>query len=82
MYRYMRKPKPGTLEELVDANITGIVIWNFEGGILEANDEFLRIVEYGREELVSGRLRWTDHTPPEWRNRDERALEEAKPTAG
>jgi PAS domain S-box-containing protein len=63
---------------LIDANIIGILFWNFEGMILEANDAFLRIVGYSREELVSGSLRWTDLTPPEWRNRDERALEEAK----
>jgi PAS domain S-box-containing protein len=30
------------------------------------------MVGYDREDLVSGRLRWTDLTPPEWRDRDER----------
>ncbi len=68
------------LRRLVDANIMGIFIWNRDGAIVEANDAFLRIVGYGREELVSGRLRWTDLTPPEWRDRDERALEEARAT--
>src|SRR5262249_30470139 len=68
------------VRRLVDANIMGISIWNFEGGIVEANDAFLRIIGYSREELVSGRLRWTDLTPPEWRNRDERALRELEAT--
>jgi PAS domain S-box-containing protein len=59
---------------LVDANIIGIFIWNLDGRILEANGAFLHIVEYNREDLLSARMRWTDLTPPEWRDRDEHAL--------
>jgi PAS domain S-box-containing protein len=61
---------------LVDANIMGIFIWNLEGKIVEANEAFLHIVEYDREDLVSGCMRWTDLTPPEWRDRDEHAVAE------
>jgi PAS domain S-box-containing protein len=57
---------------LVDANIIGISFWDLEGPILGANDAFLRIVGYDREDLVAGRLRWTELTPPEWRNSHER----------
>ena len=52
------------IRRLVDANIIGIFIWDFDGRILEANDEFLRMVNYDREDLVSGRIRWADLTPP------------------
>src|SRR5439155_24624680 len=38
------------------------------------------MVQYGREDLVSGRVRWTDLTPAEWRERDERAVIELKGT--
>src|SRR5207248_7979834 len=31
-------------------------------------------------DLVSGRVRWTDLTPPEWRDRDERGVAEVKAT--
>jgi PAS domain S-box-containing protein len=58
------------VRRLVDANIVGIFIWELEGRILEANDAFLRIVGYEREDLLSGRLRWTDLTPAEWLGRD------------
>ena len=68
------------IRRLVDANIIGIFIWNFDGEILEANDAFLRMVGYKREDLVSGRVRWTNLTPPEWRERDERALTEVMRT--
>ena len=55
------------IRRLVDANIIGIFIADREGRILEANDAFLRIVGYDREDLVRGRLHWTELTPPEWR---------------
>src|SRR6266849_10086275 len=68
------------IRRLVDANIMGIVMWNLEGAMNGANEAFLHMVQYGREDLVSGRLRWTDLTPAEWRDRDERAIAEAKAT--
>ena len=37
---------------------------NFDGRILDANDAFLRMVQYDREDLVAGRMRWTEMTPP------------------
>ena len=60
------------IRRLVDANIIGICIWEFEGRILEANDAFLRIVGYDREDLISGLLHWPGLTPSEWRGVHER----------
>jgi PAS domain S-box-containing protein len=54
------------IRRLVDANIVGIIVWDCDGRILDANDAFLRMVGYDRKELVSGRMRWTDLTPAEW----------------
>lgn len=68
------------IRRLVDANVVGIVMWNLEGAITEANDAFLHIVQYGREDLACGRMRWTDLTPAEWRSGDERALAELRAT--
>lgn len=66
------------IRRLFDANIIGIIIWEVEGRILEANDAFLRIVGYDREDLSSGRLHRTDLTPPEWRDRDLHTVAELK----
>jgi len=68
------------IRRLVDANIIGIFVAYLEGRIFEANDAFLRIVGYDREDLVSGRVRRPGLTPPEWRERDERALAELRST--
>ncbi len=62
--------REGKIRRLVDANIIGIIIADREGRILEANDAFLCILGYDREDLVSGRVRWTELSPPEWRERD------------
>jgi PAS domain S-box-containing protein len=60
------------IRRLFEANIIGIFIYHLDGRITDANDAFLRIVGYDRDDLVSGRLRWTDLTPPEWLERDQR----------
>ena len=62
--------REGKIRRLVDANIIGIFIADREGRIIEANDAFLRVVGYRREDLVSGHVRWTELSPPEWRERD------------
>jgi PAS domain S-box-containing protein len=68
------------IRRLVDANIMGIVIWNLAGEIIEANEAFLRMVGYSRADLLSGRVRWTELTPAEWRERDEQAVAEMATT--
>jgi PAS domain S-box-containing protein len=79
LYRDLAE-REAKIRRLVDANIIGISIRDLDGRILEANDAFLRIVGYDRRDLVSGRLRRTDLTPPEWRGRDARAVAELKLT--
>src|SRR6202020_834897 len=66
------------IRRLVDSNIIEIFIWGFEGRVLEANDEFLRMVSCDREDLVSGRIRWADLTPPDWRDRTNARIEQQK----
>jgi PAS domain S-box-containing protein len=79
LYRDLEE-REAKIRRLVDANIVGIFIWNLEGEIIEANEAFLRLLGYRREDLVSGGLRWTDLTPAEWRDRNERAVAEIKAT--
>jgi PAS domain S-box-containing protein len=66
------------IRRLVDSNIIGIIIWELEGRILEANDAFLRMLGYDREDLTSGRVHRTTLTPPEWRDRDASTVAELK----
>jgi len=66
------------IRRLVDSNIVGIVFWDVQGRIIDANQAFLDIVGYAQEDLVSGRLRWTELTPAEWRDADEQIIAELK----
>jgi PAS domain S-box-containing protein len=70
--------REGKIRHLVDANIIGIFIWNVDGRITDANETFLRMLGYGRDDLDSGRLRWTALTPAEWRDLDDRAIAEVR----
>jgi PAS domain S-box-containing protein len=63
------------IRRLVDSDIMGVVIWDLDGRLLDANDAFLRMVQYERAELEAG-LRWIGMTPPEWREPDAVAIEE------
>jgi PAS domain S-box-containing protein len=69
------REREARIRRLIDADIIGIFLWDIEGPVLEANDAFLHMVGYDREDLIAGRLCWTDLTPPEWRERDVQQLE-------
>jgi PAS domain S-box-containing protein len=68
------------VRRLVDSNIIGISIFDFDGRIIEANEAFLNILGHGREDINSGRLRWTELTPAEWQGADERSLADLRAT--
>jgi PAS domain S-box-containing protein len=73
LYRDLAE-REAKIRHLVDANIVGIEIVDLSGEILEANDAFLRIVGYDRNDLDSGRLRWTDLTATQYQDRDRQDL--------
>ncbi|MBV8588443.1 MAG: GAF domain-containing protein, partial [Verrucomicrobia bacterium] len=79
LYRDLAE-REAKIRRLVEANIMGIVIWNFNGDVIEANQAFLDLVQYTRDDLVSGRVRWLDLTRAEWRDRSEQALREVEMT--
>jgi PAS domain S-box-containing protein len=74
------REREARIRRLVDSNIVGIVIWDVQGRIIDANQAFLDMVGYAREDLVSRRLRWTELTPAEWREADDQAIAELKTT--
>jgi PAS domain S-box-containing protein len=57
--------REGQIRRLVDSNVIGVVIWDLDGRLIDANDAFLRMLQYEREDLATG-LRWFDMTPPDW----------------
>ncbi|MBT9597741.1 MAG: response regulator [Vitreoscilla sp.] len=66
------------LRRLVDSNIVGVIHFRLSGAITAANDAFLGLVGYSREDLNAGRLDWAAMTPPEQRSLDETKLAELR----
>jgi PAS domain S-box-containing protein len=66
------------LRRFVDSNVVGIVIVDAAGAVVEANDYYLRLIGYTREELEHGKIDWRAITPPEWLPADEQALGELR----
>jgi two-component system CheB/CheR fusion protein len=67
----------GRLRRLVESDLLGVIFADRQGNIFEANDAFLGMIGYSREELRQGRIRWTELTPPEHRPADLRGIAEA-----
>jgi PAS domain S-box-containing protein len=63
------------VRRLLDAGVVGVIVTDFER-IVEANDHFLEMVGYSREELNGGRLRWHEMTPSEYAEADARGIAE------
>ena len=51
---------------LFESGIIGIVIAGGGGSVLQANDAFLAMVGYTREDLATGQVDWRKLTPLEW----------------
>jgi PAS domain S-box-containing protein len=68
------------IRRLVDSNIIGIMIGDSRGRIIEANEAFIKLLGYDREDLFSGRIRWTKLTPAEWAAADQDAMAQLSAT--
>lgn len=63
---------------LSDANMIGIIVASESGRILEANDAFLSMIGYLREDIEKREVRWTDITAPGHEYLDEAAISEMR----
>lgn len=64
----------------LEIETVGIIFFNTAGEITGANDAFLAMGGYSREDVAAGRVRWDELTPPEWMPHALRAIEEFKAT--
>ncbi len=68
------------IHRLIESNMIGIMIGDSRGKIIDANDAFLNMLGYSRDDLVSGRVRWTKLTPAEWAPADQDAFAQMSTT--
>jgi PAS domain S-box-containing protein len=65
---------------IYESGMLGVIFWNLDGAILDANDKFLEMTGYDRDDLTAGSIDWLLMTPPEYRPLDEASVEELKAT--
>ena len=63
-----------------EANVLGVVASTEQDGAYEANDAFLDLIGYSRDDLAAGRISYQSITAPEWAAHDRRALEQLRRT--
>lgn len=54
------------LRRIIDTSAVGVLFFDPDGFLIDANDAFLTMAGYSRERVRSGSLHWRDMTPPEW----------------
>ena len=62
------------LSRIFETNLLGVLYFDINGGVQDANDEFLRIAGYERDDLDSGTIDWSRMTPQEFQKQDARAV--------
>lgn len=61
---------------LKNSDTIGIISWQLDGTLHDANDHFLKMLNFEREDLTSGLINWRSITPPEYETRDAIAIAE------
>jgi PAS domain S-box-containing protein len=64
------------LRRILDSGIVGAFFWNVDGAITDANDAFLALLGYTRDDVRTGWLDWRVLTPPAWKDEDDRRVAE------
>jgi PAS domain S-box-containing protein len=59
-----------------ESNLAPLGFWHVDGRVLDANEAFLQMVGYSRDELEAGALRWDALTVPEHREYCRQSVEE------
>ena len=62
------------LRRLIESSMIGVFFWDVSGGVFEANDAFLEIIGYERDDLLNGRVDWARLTPPQEAAADQNAI--------
>src|SRR3954452_8442716 len=60
------RQREGQLRSALEIDTVGVIRFDVEGQITAANDAFLKMAGYSREDLEAGSLRWGLLTPPDW----------------
>ncbi len=68
------------LRRALEIESVGVIFFKTDGQVLDANNAFLRMSGYDRDDLRKGHVRWDVMTPPEWMAESQRAVAEFRNT--
>lgn len=66
------------LRAFFDSDVVGTIYGDIYGGIHRANNKYLEIIGYSREEVESGKVKWDQITPSEFRELEIEKVKEAQ----
>lgn len=66
----------GYFWKLLELNAVPIITWELDGKISSANDTFLDLIGYSRNEVEAGKINWKTITPEEYAVLDEECIEQ------
>ncbi len=75
-----RKRIERRLRRIYESDMMGIAFLRIDGAVTEANDYYLNLIGYSREELEAGKVPWQSITPLEYREAEARAIEQVQAT--
>jgi two-component system, cell cycle sensor histidine kinase and response regulator CckA len=73
-YFAARRTTENRLRRVSESNLICICYWKPTGEITDANDAFLNLIGYTRQELLDRKLNWRSFTPPEYYGKDSEHL--------
>jgi PAS domain S-box-containing protein len=76
----LRHPGPLRFVQLAESGIVGVCIGNVCGELLDANDSYLSLLGFSRDEFEAGFVKWSERMPPEWAEAHRAALDSLKRT--
>ncbi|MEH1852346.1 MAG: PAS domain S-box protein [Nostoc sp.] len=66
---------------LFESNLIGVAFWTVDGLVIDANDAFLQLAGYTRDEFTTlGKINWRELSPVEYKDLDDRAILEVQTT--
>jgi PAS domain S-box-containing protein len=70
------KESENKFRRIFESNLIGIVFADIEGGLYDVNEYYAQLIGSSREELLTGKVRWDEITPPEELEKDRAAIRE------
>jgi len=70
------KQNQARFRHLVDSNAQSVLFWNTDGQVTDANEAFLALTHFSREDIRRGAVSWAGITPPEYARADKQSLAE------